>query len=401
MEIVQTFLGDVSWEDILTTCLRITMVLILAWIAMKVLRVFVGRLERNLLQQSAVEGEPPSESQKRIETITRLIRQGLLLALWITAGLVILQEVGVEVGPIMASAGIAGLAVGFGAQNLVRDVISGFFIILENQIRVGDVAIINDIGGLVEKINFRTTVLRDNAGTVHIFPNGGINKIANMTNEWSAYVFNLRVAYSEDVDKVIEVIRSVGQQMLADDKFKRMMLGEPEIFGIDTMAESAIVIQGRLKTKPIRQWDVGREFLRRIKLAFEANEIEIPFPQQSIRFNVDGMPLPLQLMGQSNEALDAAGEDAGHEIGTEAADQRAAPLRGTPTENRFTRDKPSAKRPASPTGEKPRIVPPPQPPPQVHTDTEFSEKEVREVERKTANKPPLPDGHTPIDDKPG
>ncbi|MEY4640077.1 MAG: hypothetical protein RLZZ227_71 [Pseudomonadota bacterium] len=381
MEIMQAFLGEVSWDDILTTCIRITVILLLAWIAMKLLRVFVGRLEKNLLQQSVVEGEPPSESQKRIETITRLLRQGLLLALWITAGLVILQELGVEVGPIMASAGVAGLAIGFGAQNLVRDVISGFFIILENQIRVGDVAVINSVGGLVERINFRTTVLRDTAGTVHIFPNGAITTIANMTNEWSAYVFNLRVAYHEDVDKVIEVIRSVGKQMLADAKFKRMMLAEPEIFGIDTMAESAIVIQGRLKTRPIQQWDVGREFLRRIKLAFEANEIDIPFPQQSIRFSTDGKVLPLQLFASNSEALRADAEGAHAESSTTPANERVMPVR----------DKPGTA-PLPTKVDKPKIVPPPEPPQQVHTDNEFSEKEVCEVERKNANKIPPPGG---------
>lgn len=386
MEIVESFFNSVTWEDILSHCLRIVMVLLLAWIGMKVLRVFVGRLERNLIAQSAVEGEPPSESQKRIETITRLIRQGLLLALWITAGLVILQEIGVEVGPIMASAGIAGVALGFGAQNLVRDVISGFFIILENQIRVGDVAVINGTGGLVEKINFRTTVLRDNAGTVHVFPNGTINTLANMTNEWSAYVFNLRVAYHENVDKVVEVIRSVGRQMLEDDKFKTKMLGEPEIFGIDALSDSAIVIQGRLKTKPIRQWDVGREFLRRIKLAFEANEIEIPFPQQTLRFSTDQNALPLQLL--AGEAT--LQRDQGEEPDVRAGDVAEAP----PVAHKPVAAPANAAKPEpTPPGEVPKIVQPPEPPPQVQTDTEFSEEEAHEVERKNAFKAPPPDGN--------
>ncbi|HEY0964078.1 MAG TPA: mechanosensitive ion channel family protein [Pseudomonadales bacterium] len=398
MEIVESYFSSVSWEDILSHCLRITMVLVLAWIAMKVLRVFVGRLERNLIAQSAVEGEPPSESQKRIETITRLIRQGLLLALWITAGLVILQEIGVEVGPIMASAGIAGVALGFGAQNLVRDVISGFFIILENQIRVGDVAVINGTGGLVEKINFRTTVLRDNAGTVHVFPNGAITTLANMTNEWSAYVFNLRVAYHENVDKVVEVIRSVGQQMLADDTFKAKMLGEPEIFGIDALSDSAIVIQGRLKTKPIRQWDVGREFLRRIKLAFEANGIEIPFPQQTLRFSTGQDALPLQLLAGDAARNDDTAADAGLR-GDEAADASPAAREARDASALPASEKsvPAVQRKPTPAAAQPQhvpeIVPPPEPPPQVQTDTEFSEAEAREVDRKTAFKSPPPDGN--------
>jgi small-conductance mechanosensitive channel len=341
MEILENFLGELTWEDILTTCLRITMVLVLAWIAMKILRVLVGRLERNLLHESVAGGEPPSESQKRIETITRLVRQGLLLALWITAGLIVLQELGVEVAPIMASAGIVGLAVGFGAQNLVRDVISGFFIILENQLRVGDVAVINDVGGLVERINFRTTVLRDLAGTVHVFPNGMIDKLANMTNEWSAYVFDLEVSYDADTDKVIEVIREVGRGMLAEPQYERMMLGEPEIFGVDAFGDAGIVIKGRLKTKPIRQWDVGREFLRRINLAFAAQGIEIPYKQYTVHLSADDKTLALGQLA----AL--------------------------------------AKTERPPKDTKPAVESP-----QARTDNEHSEEEVREVERKTANKPP-------------
>jgi small-conductance mechanosensitive channel len=350
MEILQDFFGDATWENIITTCLHVTMVLVLAWVAMKIVRMFVGRLEKSLLSQSAVAGEPPSESQKRVETLTRLIKQGLMLALWITASLVILQEMGVEVGPIMASAGVAGVALGFGAQNLVRDVISGFFIILENQIRVGDVAVINDVGGLVEKINFRTTVLRDSAGTVYVFPNGAINKLANMTNEWSAYVFNLRVSYKNDTDKAVEVIREVGRQMLSEEKFQRMMLGEPEIFGIDALADSAIVIQGRLKTKPILQWDVGREFLRRIKLAFAECGIEIPFPHQSVHFSADENFPPLRLL----RSKEPEGETA--EKPADSATAQPPPL--------------------------PKEAPPAQ------TDNEFSEKEAREVKPKAPNKPP-------------
>jgi len=197
---------------------------------------------------------------------------------------VILKEFGVEIGPIIASAGIVGLAVGFGAQNLVRDIISGFFIILENQIRVGDVAIVNGTGGLVEKINFRTTVLRDLGGVVHIFPNGTIDTLSNLTNEWSANVFEIGVAYRENTDRVIEIMQQVGQTMLDDEKFGRLMLEAPEIFGVDKFADSAVVIKGRIKTKPIRQWEVGREFLRRVKFAFDENNIEIPFPHRSLYF---------------------------------------------------------------------------------------------------------------------
>ena len=225
-----------------------------------------------------------------------MINQALLLTLWLTVGLVILKEFGVEIGPIIASAGVVGLAVGFGAQNLVRDIISGFFIILENQIRVGDVAIVNGTGGLVEKINFRTTVLRDLGGVIHIFPNGAIATLSNLTNEWSAYIFDIGVAYKENTDHVIEIMQEVGKTMREDAKYGGLMLEEPDIFGVDKFGDSAVVIKGRIKTKPIRQWEVGREFLRRIKYAFDENNIEIPFPHRSIYFGEKSKAFNLQLL---------------------------------------------------------------------------------------------------------
>jgi small conductance mechanosensitive channel len=226
----------------------------------------------------------------------RLIRQAALIVLWVTIILIILREIGVDVAPILASAGIVGLAVGFGAQNLVRDFISGFFFILENQIRVGDVAIINGTGGLVERVNFRTIVLRDLGGTVHVFPNGTVSTLSNLTNDWSAYVFDIGVAYKENTDKVIEIMKGVGQQMKLDEELGPFMLEEPEVFGVDKFDDSAVVIKGRIKTKPIRQWQVGREYLRRIKLAFDEAGIEIPFPHRTIYVGEASKPFDLQIL---------------------------------------------------------------------------------------------------------
>jgi moderate conductance mechanosensitive channel len=299
MEKIQEYLSAFAWEPFAIAGLRIFMMILFAWIALKLVQRFLHRLEKRLIIKSVQEGEPPSESQKRIETIVRLIKQGLQLALLLTFGLVILKEVGVEVAPILASAGVVGLAVGFGAQNLVRDVIAGFFIILENQIRVGDVAIVNGTGGLVEQINFRTTILRDLAGVVHIFPNGSITTLSNLTTEWSAYVFEIGVAYGENTDHVIEVMKNVGKSMLEDPEYSRYMMEEPDIFGVDKFADSAVMIKGRIKTKPIRQWVVGREFLRRIKYAFDENNIEIPFPHRSIYFGEKSKAFDLQLFGKT------------------------------------------------------------------------------------------------------
>jgi small conductance mechanosensitive channel len=242
------------------------------------------RVERRLLRKSEQEGEPLSESQKRVETIIRLLNQAFILTVLIIAVMITLNEIGIEIGPLIAGAGIVGLAIGFGAQNLVRDIISGLFIILENQVRVGDVAVINGTGGLVEKIKFRTIVLRDLSGIVHVFPNGTITTLSNLTNEWSAYVFEIGVAYKENTDRVIKVMKEVGTTMFSEDEFKRIMLDEPEIFGVDKLDNSSVIIKGRIRTKPISQWKVGREYLRRIKLAFDKNNIEIPFPHRTIYF---------------------------------------------------------------------------------------------------------------------
>ncbi|HYX07835.1 MAG TPA: mechanosensitive ion channel family protein, partial [Bacteroidales bacterium] len=192
-------------------------------------------------------------------------------------------------------AGILGLAVGFGAQELVRDFISGFFILLENQIRAGDVAIINGTGGLVEKIELRTTSLRDFSGTVHVFQNGKINSLSNMTKEWSAIVFDMGVAYKEDVDHVMKVMKEVGDEMKSSEEYGPNILEPIEIFGVDQFADSAVVIKARLKTKPIQQWTIGREYRRRLKIAFDREGIEIPFPHTTLYWGEEIKPLQVNM----------------------------------------------------------------------------------------------------------
>ncbi len=300
MEIVLKYLEQVNWDDILFASMHILLILILLWIGMTAVKVALSRLEKRLLEKGATAGEVASESAKRAETLVRLLRQGATIVLWLTGALIILREMGVEIGPILASAGVAGVAVGFGAQNLVRDIISGFFFIFENQVRVGDVAVVNGTGGLVEQLNFRTLILRDLAGTVHIFPNGSITTLANLTLEWSAYVFDIGVAYKEDVDRVMELMREVGAELRADAKFGPLMVADIEVFGVDQFADSAVMIKGRLRTLPIKQWDVGREFLRRIKHAFDHEGIEIPFPHRSIYFGEVSKPIDVQLLANAD-----------------------------------------------------------------------------------------------------
>jgi small-conductance mechanosensitive channel len=296
MDLLYRFLEAISWQTLIFTTVRILFILALGWLGGVASGRMLRRLEQRWIRRGQAEGEPPSESVKRAETLVRLIRQGVNLMIWAVVGLVILKDVGVEIGPILAGAGIVGLAVGFGAQNLVRDVISGFFLILENQVRVGDVAIINGTGGLVEQVNFRTLVLRDMAGVVHVFPNGTINTLSNMTQEWSAYVFEIGVAYKENTDRVISVMTAVLQKLQEDETFGPLILETPEIMGVDKFGDSAVVIKGRIKTLPIRQWMVGREFLRRLKLAFDEEGIEIPFPHQTLYFGEASKPFELRLL---------------------------------------------------------------------------------------------------------
>ncbi len=300
MHLISNLIGNISWEEVILGALRVLLVLVVFWIAMSLVKMGLRRLEENLVRRGKETGDVPNEAEKRAETLVRLLRQAVLIMLWVVAGLVVLRQFGVEIGPILASAGVAGVAVGFGAQNLVRDIIAGFFMILENQVRVGDVAIINGTGGLVEQINFRTIILRDLSGTVHVFPNGTVNTMSNMTREWSAYVYDIGVAYKEDVDEVIELIKKVGAELKEDSHYGPLMVADLEVFGVDNFADSAVVIKGRLRTRPIKQWEVGREFRRRIKHAFDKAGIEIPFPHRSIYFGEASGPVLAQLVNQAS-----------------------------------------------------------------------------------------------------
>lgn len=293
-------------QALLVGALRMIIILLVAWICSRILRRIIKRFFKGMIERSRNAEENNFETTKRLETITGLILQGLMIVYWVIIGLIVMNELGVKIGPILASAGIVGLAIGFGAQNLVRDVISGFFIIMENQVRVGDVAIVNGTGGLVERIHFRTLTLRDLSGVVHIFPNGTITTMSNMTKGWSAYVFEIGVAYKENVDRVMDIIRDVCAGMRLDPAYRTLIIEDAEIFGVDKFDDSAVVIKGRIKTKPIQQWIVGREFLRRIKNTFDANNIEIPFPHRTLYVGEASKPFDVALINKTAENSDTA-----------------------------------------------------------------------------------------------
>jgi small-conductance mechanosensitive channel len=258
----------------------------------KLTKLFVRRAERD----PAVD---TSEAEKRIKTLTGIVLGVARIILFTVFIMMLLSKFGINTGPLLASAGIMGLAIGFGAQELVRDYISGFFMLLENQIRTGDVAIINGTGGFVEKIELRIITLRDFSGIVHIFQNGKINTLSNMTKEWSAMVFDIGVAYKENVDQVMEIMKKVGDELQSDPKFGSDIIEPIEIFGLDKFADSALVIKARLKTKPIKQWAIGREYRRRLKIAFDQQNIEIPFPHSTIYWGEEISPLKLSVNQES------------------------------------------------------------------------------------------------------
>ena len=262
---------------------RVVLILVLMLIGVKLSGVLAGRIFAVIGRRRKMD----EEYKKRADTLSGVIAYLLSVTIIAVAVLMIMTELDIKIGPILAAAGVLGLAVGFGAQHLVQDLISGFFILLDDQIRVGDVVQIADKGGLVEKLNLRMTVLRDLAGNVHYVRNGQIGVVTNMTKEYSRYVFDIGVAYREDVDEVVKVVKQVDEELRNDPEFGKDILEPIEILGLDQFADSAVVIKARTKTKPIRQWAVGREFNRRLKKKFDELDIEIPFPHVTLYMGQD------------------------------------------------------------------------------------------------------------------
>lgn len=247
------------------------------------------RLQRQIVARIAGrQKEGAAEAEKRLTTIFAVMHKVALILLWAIFALVVLNILQIDIGPILAAAGVLGLAVSFGAQSLVKDVISGLFMLIENQIRIGDVVQINGTGGLVEEINLRTVVLRDATGTVHVFPSGTIATLANMTKDWSAVVFDVGVDYREDPDQVMAVMAEVGAAMRTDAEWGPKTFADLEVMGLDSFGDSAIVIKARLKTQPAQQWAVGREYRKRLKKVFDEKGISIPYPHRTIYFGGAG-----------------------------------------------------------------------------------------------------------------
>ncbi len=270
-----------------------------AYVVLKIVNLAVAQMQRMVEDEDASH---ESEVEKRAKTLGDIINSAGFVLVVGVAVMMVLSELGMNIVPIITGAGIAGLAFGFGAQNLVRDIISGFFLILEDQIRVGDVAMINGTGGFVEAIKLRTTMLRDLEGVVHIFPNGEIKQVSNRTKEWSRYVIDVGIAYKEDVDYVMKVLKEIGEELSSDPNFEPLILAPLEILGVDDFGDSQVTIKIMIKTLPLKQWVVGRELRRRIKNTFDRKGIEIPFPHLSVYFGEASKPFDLAVQPLSQQA---------------------------------------------------------------------------------------------------
>jgi small conductance mechanosensitive channel len=239
------------------------------------------RISRGVADRLLYTGQDREPGAKR-QTFVPLVRTTVLVIAVFSALIIILRQLGVDVGPILAGAGIISLGVGLGAQSLVKDVINGLFILLQDLVSVGDVADVGGKSGVVESVGLRTVRLRDLSGNVHTVPNSSIDTVTNMTKGYSRYVLDVGVAYREDVDQVMAVLTEIGEEMRTDETYGPDILEPLEIFGVNELGDSAVVVRARVTTKPIKQWGVGREFLRRIKIAFDQRGIEIPFPHQTV-----------------------------------------------------------------------------------------------------------------------
>jgi len=266
---------------ILSHGVKIILILIGAWLIDRIIKIFISKGVKSFVTQT-YRIRDGQALEKRSKTLEGVLEGAVSIIVLLIAGLMVVSELGINIGPLLALAGVAGLAFGFGGQYLIRDLISGLFIILEDQYRVGDVACVADTCGLVEDINLRRTILRDLDGIVHHIPNGEITKASNLSKGFSRVNLNIGISYGSDLEKVINVVNRVGNELAKDPQWKQDILKTPQFLRVDDFADSAVIIKILGDTKPLRQWAVTGELRKRIKIAFDKEGIEIPFPQMSV-----------------------------------------------------------------------------------------------------------------------
>lgn len=255
----------------------------IAWILTRLVKGALLLLRRYAIRIMDRRGEGDTlELQKRARTITLVLRKAINAVIWAVALIMALDELSVQVKPVLAGLGIAGVAVGLGAQTLIKDWLGGLFLLLEDQIRIGDMVVINKISGRVEEINLRTTILRAENGAVHVIANGLIETLSNLTREYSYYVFETTLAHGSDADRALEIIANVGSELYNDEQFHPLMLAPIEILGVDSLGDRGVVVKARIKTVPSKHSVVGRELNRRVRNKLTAEGISFPrlFPPQ-------------------------------------------------------------------------------------------------------------------------
>jgi len=276
-----------DWSVLAAVGINLLIAVAVAALAYWVLRLVLRRVEKSL-------GEPTPGAltlqEQRTRTLVGLFRSIGRVVIGIMFVFMILGAIGVDLGPLLAGAGVVGLAISFGAQSLVKDVISGLFILIENQFGVGDVIRIEGVSGAVERMTLRVVVLRDVEGVVHIVPNGQITKVSNLTRTWARVVLDVGVAYKEDLDRVMAVLREVGRELEQDPEWGPLLVEPVEVPGVESFGDSQVTVRVWAKTLPLKKWDVARELRRRIKQRFDRERIEIPFPHQTVYWGEGQQP---------------------------------------------------------------------------------------------------------------
>lgn len=257
--------------------IKIVIILAVAFVADKIGKKFVDKTIKKAVRDSDSEGK-----RKREHTLIDIFSSILKVVVWLVALMMILPEFGIDVGPILAGAGVLGIAIGFGAQYMIRDFLAGFFIILENQYSIGDWVSIGKVSGEVERITLRKTVLRDRDGAEHHIPNGEIKQSSNFAKGFGNLNLYVKVSYKEDLERVTNILNKVGNEVAEDSEWKKKILEAPQVLGVDDFADSAIVLRIWGKTKSLEQWSLARELRKRIKIAFDKEGVEIPLPQMSV-----------------------------------------------------------------------------------------------------------------------
>ncbi len=314
--------GSSTGNWLATDGLRIVLILFMSWVATRVARRVIPRLLGSVMLGQASTADH-DEVLKRSETLSSVFVGAAVAFIYVSALFMVLTELSVPIGPVLGGFGIAGIAVGFGAQYLVRDLIAGIFIIAENQYRTGDVVTIAGMSGLVESINLRRTVLRDLDGQVHVIPNGEITVASNKTKYWSRVNLDVGVAYKEDVDRVIQVLNEIGDEIAADPYYGLMLITPPQVLRLNSLGDSAVTFKMLGDCKPMKQWEIMGEMRKRIKIRLDAEGIEIPFPHQTVYWGDDQPPFRPEVVA-----------DAVHDVSAPAATDNGPAFRPTPSQRK-------------------------------------------------------------------